>query len=378
MTTPLASHEHALSHNARIIILTAAFLGWACSGLQMAVMNLAARPATMEYIQNGLVTPDRAFDPANLIKFSSTEKIQLSESQVKVIGKVRNPQWFSWYNCSFLIGAAFGGLVFGGIGDRFGRVKAMGVSILCYSLFAGLGFYTVAPEQLLVLRFLSAMGVGGMWPNGVALASEAWSDASRPMLSGLIGASANFGIVAVGIVGYYWTVTPDSWRWLLLVVASPFLLGVWVLMFVPESPQWLAVRAKGQLESLTSQKKSSMGVAEVFRPPLLKLTLIGIGLGAIPLLGGWGVTGWFIPWTDSVFGLSDQSAKALTSIQRAGGGALGSLLGGYLANLFGRRTVYFFISLISLAMAEYIFFFQTPHNFSFGIWVFALGFVSTV
>src|SRR5256885_618709 len=85
--------------------------------------------------------------------------------------------------------------VLGWVGDRFGRVRAMGLSIVWYSLFAGVAYFSRTPEQLLVLRFISALGVGGMWPAAVSLASEAWSDVSRPILSGLIGTSANVGIV---------------------------------------------------------------------------------------------------------------------------------------------------------------------------------------
>src|SRR6185369_12028434 len=112
----------------------------------------------------------------------------------------------------FLLGAACGGLVFGWVGDRYGRVRAMALSIVWYSLFAGVTWFVSTPEQLLLLRFVAALGVGGMWPAGVSLASEAWSDVSRPMLSGLIGTSANVGIVLMGCVGMAFEITADSWR----------------------------------------------------------------------------------------------------------------------------------------------------------------------
>ncbi|MDA0835444.1 MAG: MFS transporter [Planctomycetota bacterium] len=372
MSLPTTHDGHSLSSNQRMIILTAAFLGWACSGLQMAVMSLAARSATEEFVRSGAISQDAPFHASNLLTFSTERKTELTQETFDLVMKTRTPHWYAWYNSSFLIGGALGGLVFGGIGDRFGRVTAMGLSILSYSAFSGIGYFSATPEQLLLLRFLTAMGVGGMWPNGVALASEAWSDASRPMLAGLIGAAANVGIVAVGILGYFVVVTPDSWRWLLLVVATPIFLGVWVLAAVPESPQWLTVRSQNR------GGKKSIGVSEVFRPPLLKLTLIGIGLGAIPLLGGWGVTSWLIPWTDKAMGSSDRAAKAMTSILRAAGGTIGSLMGGYLANMFGRRTVYFLVSLVTFGLAEYIFFTMNPHDAVFGYFVFAVGFVSTI
>ena len=98
-------------------------------------------------------------------------------------------------NAAFLFGAAAGGLVFGWLGDRIGRVRAMAASIFCFSMFSGIGYLAATPEQLLVLRFLCGSGVGGMWPTGVALASEVWSESSRPFVSGLLGTAANVGLV---------------------------------------------------------------------------------------------------------------------------------------------------------------------------------------
>src|SRR5207248_9514135 len=89
------------------------------------------------------------------------------------------PRWFSWYNAAFLFGAAYGGFVFGWLGDRLGRVRSMGASIFCFSVFSAVGYFAASPEQLLLTRFLAAMGVGGMWPTGVSLRSEAWSEGSR-------------------------------------------------------------------------------------------------------------------------------------------------------------------------------------------------------
>src|SRR5205807_1843541 len=148
---------------------------------------------------------------------------------------------------------ASGGLLFGWLGDRIGRVRAMAASIFWYSIYSGLGYFAITPEQLLVLRFLSGMGVGGMWPTGVSLASEAWSDASRPLVSGVLGTAANVGLVIFNILGYIHPVVPDSWRWTLLVCSLPMVLAVFVWLGVPESRRWLAART-----SLTAEKKNSV------------------------------------------------------------------------------------------------------------------------
>jgi SHS family sialic acid transporter-like MFS transporter len=343
------------------------------SGFQMAVMTLSARSATTEFLRSGQVTAEKPLDFQRLWKpphRSHSPPAEVTQEATSLQALV--PRWFSWFNAAFLFGAASGGLVFGWLGDRIGRVRAMATSITCFSLFSGLGYFVASPEQLLALRFLSGMGVGGMWPTGVALAAEAWSDASRPLVAGVLGTAANVGLVIFNTIGYFYPVSPDSWRWTLLVCATPIFLGLLVILCVPESERWLASR--NAVAAATNQ----VSMATVFQPPLLRRTLIGIALGTIPLLGGWGATQWLVAWADKVGGVADPRAKALTAIMRSGGGAVGSLIGGWIASLAGRRLAYFFVSLASLAAGEYVCLAMTPADQAFPAMVFAVGFISTI
>lgn len=362
----------ALTTAGRYLILVAAFLGWMFSGVQMTLTNLASGSATEEFARTGRISSSEYLDFGNLLQTPRWPGGLEQQSVAPEFLKQQRPKWYALYNSGFLFGAAAGGLIFGALGDRSGRVRAMAASIVCYSVFGGLGYFAASPEQLVLLRFLSGLGVGGMWPTGVSLAAEAWSDASRPLLAGLLGTSANFGILGMSALTYVYRTSPDSWRWVMLVGLSSVVLGIVVLFLVPESPAWLAAQDKAK------DPKQSGPAPSLFRPPLLGLTLLGIALGTIPLLGGWGVTNWLISWTESVKGTEDYQSRAMTAMMRSAGGAVGSLFGGWIANQMGRRTTYFVISLLSFVLSEVIYLQLNPAMDWFSPAVFAVGCVSTV
>ncbi len=363
----------------RYLVLIAAFLGWMCAGFQLGNFLLASGPITRTFRAEAVAAEVSAIPEETLRTGASANvrDVSLDELRKAVVTarlKTEAGTWFGYYTCAFLLGAALGGYLFGKLGDRVGRVKAMAYSILCYSIFGGLCAFGQSLEQLLVIRFIACLGVGGMWPTGVALASEAWSNASRPLLSGLIGTSANVGIALIGKIGQWWVITESNWHWLMAFTATPIVLGLFSLFAVPESLRWLAQRnRKSQPETNAAAESPS-----VFRPPYLRLTVIGILLGTIPLLGGWGTANWLVPWADYV-GLQSQleNLKADTQFYGSTGAAIGSLCGGWIASLVGRRLTYFLISLGSLVLSGWIFWWLTPDHAVFLWAVFLMRLVST-
>jgi len=95
-----------------------------------------------------------------------------------LIGEAYTPaaggDWFARYTAALMLGAAIGGVVLGRFGDRHGRTRGLGASILLYSLGAAAGGSVTSQWELLGLRFLVGLGVGGVWPNGIALVAESW------------------------------------------------------------------------------------------------------------------------------------------------------------------------------------------------------------
>ena len=279
-------------------------------------------------------------------------------------------EWFARFTAALMLGAAVGGIALGNLGDRIGRTRAMGVCILFYSIFAALGAYAKTQEQMLVLRFLVGLGVGGLWPNGIALVSECWSAASKPLVSGAMMAGLNAGILLLSQLARLWPITPDSWRWLFQFAGAPALLGVFVLVALPESPKWLASRSV--------VKASVTPLRELFQPQLIRFTLVGILLSAIPMIGAWSASKWMIPWSDKVAGASNTGYKAATQGWWALGATLGSFAGAQLASWLGRRLSYGLMSLATVTITCAMFQLTAPLTASFHPIVFAQGFVATL
>jgi MFS family permease len=344
MTSAPVPAVQELTSGARIVVLVVAFLAWMFAGIPMAITSLASRTMAVDLLRR---VPDATMGPHEIAFAPASAELP---PVFRKVPEAEVGQWFARYNTAFLLGAAAGGLLFGWVGDRMGRAKALGLSILCYTGFSAASYFVQTAEQLLVLRFITCLGIGGTWPNAIALASEAFANVSRLAMAGLIGTAVNVGIVIMGVIATrpQCAITPDSWRWVMLLAAAAAPLGLFVLVALPESPKWLAARSKPDVKPATP-------VREVFRPPLVWITLIGICLGTIPLLGGWGSANWLMPWADKVAGPSDAVSKAWTMVSRSSGGAISSLLGGWLAGLLGRKNSYFFISFASLMVSAYIF-----------------------
>jgi len=352
-------------HRGHWLVLGAAFLGWMFDGVEIGLFPLIVRPA---FLSLGL-----------------TDDTQIAT-------------WNSIVVAAFLLGAAAGGIVFGWLGDKAGRVRSMVIAILIYSLFTGACALAQQPWHLGLFRFLASLGMGGEWALAVALVMECWPERHRPKLAGAIGAAANFGFLFIAVVALVKPVTTDSWRWMMLVGAVPALLALAVSVLVPESERWKESLKHGKTQPLR----------EIFSPQLIKGTLFAIVFSSVPLIGTWAaVSGWIPSWVDQMAQIEagrkalgeehlaafDQardpkaktallreslSAEQLTQIAQDTARAkawtqmvlsLGAILGCFIApvvgGIWGRRPVYFVLCLLSLLLCAYLFRYLDAYNLWF-------------
>lgn len=314
--------------------LAAAFLGWMFDGMEMGIFPLVARPG-----------------------------LQQMQALHGIVDEGFVQRWMGIVTALFLLGAALGGLVFGWLGDRIGRVKAMTWSILFYSGFTGLCYFATEPWHLGALRFVAALGMGGEWALGVALVMECWPESKRPLMAGLIGASANLGYCFIAVIGIVVPITQESWRWVMVVGAAPALLTFLIRLFVPESEKWKAARRTGDRSP----------VLEIFSPGLLKSTLLAITFASVALVVTWGIVQWIPLWADQMSGGKQPAVKAWTQFYQSIGAALGCMVAALLGGALGRRLTYFLLCLASLMTTQILFRVFSEVNAGFFVVVFLVG-----
>jgi predicted MFS family arabinose efflux permease len=135
----------------------------------------------------------------------------------------------------FLIGGTIGGWLFSSLADRCGRNPVLALTILCYSIFAGLTTFASEVWQVGVLRFLVAMGVGGEWAVGAALVAEVFPKKARERAGGIFHATSVGGLWLAAAVGL---LAGSNWRNAYLIGVVPALLVLWVRLSIKEPASW--------------------------------------------------------------------------------------------------------------------------------------------
>ena len=255
-----------------------------------------------------------------------------------------DPQVLYWgdvFLAVFLIGGTFGGVLFGWLGDRYGRRPAMILSILFYSIFSGLTYFVTDVWQVGVLRFLVAMGVGGEWAVAAALVAEVVPARARAHMSGIFHSTSILGAFLAAWAGL---AVGANWRVAFLLGVAPALLVLWVRRRVAEPEAWLEARQRAreaggqQLGSFSDLLTSP----EWARRAWLGLLLAAVGLGTF-----WGVSvagqdlaqDYLVRQGVDVVVANERAKFAYGNVEAIAAG-IGMLTFGPLAVRYGRRRTF--------------------------------------
>lgn len=230
---------------------TAAWLGWLFDGLDMHLYTLVATPVVLQLI--GAVSNA---DPG--VKEKS-----------------------AYIQAAFLLGWALGGSFFGRLGDILGRSRALSLTILTYAICTGLCAFAQNWWQLMLFRFIAALGIGGEWAVGASLLSETWPKAWRPWIAAMLQTGVNLGILvaAVTVVLLSLVLPPQTERYVFLVGVLPAFLVFWIRRHVPEPEAWQrAERERG---------RERPRARDLFRGSVASITFRTTTTCALALSGWW-------------------------------------------------------------------------------------------
>jgi MFS family permease len=287
----------------------AAWLGWLFDGLDMHLYTLVAAPFVAE-----LLGVTSTLDPK--------------------VG-----YYSSWIQAAFLIGWALGGSFFGVIGDRLGRSRALVLTILTYAAFTGVSFFAQTWWQLLIFRFIAALGIGGEWAVGASLLSETWPRRWRPWMAAVLQTGVNLGILLATLAVYLLSAYPH--RTVFLVGVIPALLVLWIRRAVPETEEWRAARAQKASEAVRSLARQP-GFLDLFRGKVRRTTLLTLAVCALSLSAHWAITFWYLQHLrnlEDVLTWSKIEQDRLVTIAMAVM-MITSIAGNFLAAAIARRLGY--------------------------------------
>jgi MFS family permease len=206
----------------------------------------------------------------------------------------------------FLIGWGVGGLIFGALGDRYGRAKMLTVTVLIYSLFTGLTFFSQTYLDFALFRFLTGLGVGGVFGLAVALIAETLPDASRTGALGMLQVLSTIGNIAAGLfnsVVAYWErqgiiTAGEGWRYMFLVGAVPAMLVIATGFYLKEPERWLRAKEEGKLPKGSILAPYRGLLAD---PRWRKNLVIGALLASTGVIGLWAIGEYAVDLQRNVF-----------------------------------------------------------------------------
>src|SRR3954452_4289409 len=303
----------------------AAWAGWALDGMDSFIYALVLVPALRDLLPRSGIAPTQA--------------------NIGFYGGVLFAIFLAGWGCAFL---------WGPIADRFGRVRTLVFTILCYSLFTFLGCAAADVWQLAAFRFLAGVGIGGEWTLGGVFVAEEWPESRRQQGAAWMHTGYYFGIFLAAIVNYV-VGSRYGWRAVFAVGGTPALLVAFIRYGVAEPKRW-----QHRVAQLGRGWTARDAFRALFSPEYRRRTIVNSALLFISMIGLWAGSV-YVPSSVRVLAKVDGARMASwATMLLSVGTILGCLALPWLAARLGRRGalgVYFVLMFVSIAVGfGYVFY----------------------
>jgi MFS family permease len=280
--------------------------------------------------------------------------IVLVPSLKELLGPEATPQLIGYYGGVIaalqLLGWGVGGLIFGILGDYWGRSRTLCLSIVVYAVFTALSGLASTWWELAIFRFLMAAGVGAEWAIGTALINETWPQRSRVAASGIMMSAFGFGYLLAGLINLF--VGAYGWRYVFFTGVIPAVLVAFVWHEVPESERWKNAqsqrndarqRIRTDTASQEDRKVAAFTFVGLFQPPWRRNTIVATVMSFAATVGFWGTQTW-IPARAAELahagGANPVQVISIAIIILNCAAVVGLLMFAWLTELIGRRAAF--------------------------------------
>ncbi|HEY4710423.1 MAG TPA: MFS transporter [Candidatus Acidoferrales bacterium] len=320
----------------------ASWAGWALDGMDSFIYALVLVPAMRELLPKSGIAPT----PAN-IGFYGGLLFAL-----------------------FLVGWGLA-LIWGPVADRYGRVRTLALTILCYSLFTFLAAFGQNIWEVAIFRLLAGVGIGGEWAMGGTFVAEEWPEDRRKMGAAFMHTGYYFGFFLAALANHF-VGESYGWRPMFMIGGAPAILIGLILYSVREPERW-KVRAK----------RVASPFVTIFKSEYRRRTLLNSAYVLISIIGLWAGTVYVPTGVNEIAGrmhlaagLAPKLATYVTMVLSFGT-IVGCLPIAWIAERVGRRLtlgVYFVIMAISISASFGLAFYLSQNAMTwFFVGMFFLG-----
>lgn len=233
------------------------------------------------------------------------------------------------------IGMLIGGIVFGVLADKYGRVRVFTYTIILFAIGTALTGLATNIEQVYFFRFIAGIGAGGEYGIGMALVAEAWPKNKQGRASSYVSVGAQYGVILAALLSAM-ILPMFGWRALFFVGILPVIFAFFVRRNLDESPEWLAAQKNKHL----LEKEKGSKLMQLFATKRVTWTTLTLTLMATVQIAGYnGLMIWLPSMLQQSQGLS-VSGSALWTISTAVGMIIGMLTFGRFMDRFGTKRAY--------------------------------------